>query len=123
PTVSAASHAPPHVGQAKGAFGNVVMHSLQATSPLLATTNPIPRPLAGRSVTPHLVDRHGQGEQQRLVLTFPDLDAVGLAYPQPLLRHRRDDVPVALDLVLVVEDVALRLEVFAVLDVYVEAVT
>ena len=51
-----------------------------------------------------------------------DVDAVGLPHAKPLLGDRRDGVAVALDLVLVVDDVAVRLHVVAVLDVDGEAV-
>ena len=54
---------------------------------------------------------------QRVVLPGLDLDAVGVAHAEPALRHLGDRVAVALDLVLVVDDVALRLHVVPVLDV------
>src|SRR5439155_16415448 len=70
----------------------------------------------------HVVQRDSQGQEQRLVLAAPDLDPVGVAHAEPLLRDGRDDVAVALDLVLVVDEVAVRLEILAALDVDVEAV-
>ncbi|MGZ6670434.1 MAG: hypothetical protein ACXVH3_37935, partial [Solirubrobacteraceae bacterium] len=52
-----------------------------------------------------LVERDGPGQEQWFVLTLSDLDAIGVAHAQPLLRHGRDDLAVALDLVLIVNDV------------------
>src|SRR6478672_11471282 len=70
----------------------------------------------------HFVDRHGQGEHKRLVLSCGDLDAIRVTHAEPLLRDLRDHVVVTLDLVLVVDDVSLRLEILAALDLDVEAV-
>jgi hypothetical protein len=75
------------------------------------------------SAIAHLVDRDRQCQEQWFVLALPDLDAVGVADAQPLLRHGCHDVALALDLVLVIDYVAVRLEIVAVLDVDVEAVT
>jgi hypothetical protein len=69
----------------------------------------------------HVIDGDRQAQQQRLVLADADLDTVGVAHPEPLLRNGRDDV-VALDLVLVIDDVAVRAEVLAVLNLDPEAV-
>jgi hypothetical protein len=55
--------------------------------------------------------------EQRVVLPGSDLDAVGTANPEPLLRDLGDLLPVTLDLVLVVDDVALCRHVPAALDV------
>src|SRR5580765_378126 len=74
-------------------------------------------------VVRHLVDADRDREDQRVVLAGLDLDAVGVPHAEPLLRHLRHLVAAALDLVLVVDDVALRLHVLAVLDVDREAVT
>src|SRR5207244_9735490 len=63
------------------------------------------------------VDAHRDGEQQRGVLAGGDLDPVGLADAEPSLRDPSDGVAVALDLVLVVDEVPLRAHVAAVLDV------
>ncbi len=67
-----------------------------------------------------LVDSHGDGEEQGQVLALRDLDSIGFANPHPLLGDGCDHVAVALDLVLVVEDVSLGLEVLAVLDLDVD---
>ena len=40
-----------------------------------------------------------------VLLALSDLDAVGIAHTEPLLRHGRDHIVVALDLVLVVDNV------------------
>src|SRR3954454_7816173 len=77
---------------------------------------------SGGSAVRHLVQGDGHGEQQRLVLTRADLDAVGLADPEPLLRDPRDRVAVPLDLVLVVEDVPVRLEILSILDLDLEPI-
>ena len=69
-----------------------------------------------RSAAAHLVDGNGEREHQRLVLAARDLDAVGVAHAEPLLGDLRDDVAVALDLVLVLDEVAAGLQVVAVLD-------
>src|SRR3954466_12119400 len=68
------------------------------------------------------VDRDGDREDEGGVLAGPHVDAVGLADAEPLLRDGRDRVAAALDLVLVVDDVPVRLQVVAVLDVDREAV-
>src|SRR5262249_35594105 len=64
----------------------------------------------------HLVDTDGAGEDERVVLVWADLDAVRVAHPEPARRHLGHLVAVALELVLVIDDVALRLEVGAALD-------
>src|SRR3954447_8426233 len=73
-------------------------------------------------VVRHLVDTDRDRENQRVVLVGRDLDAVGVPHAEPLLRHLGHLVAAALDLVLVVDDVALRLHVLALLDVDREAV-
>src|SRR4051812_4659320 len=70
----------------------------------------------------HRVDAHGDREHERLVLARRDLDPVGVANPEPLLRHLGHRVAVALDLVLVVDEVALGVHVMPVLDLDHEAV-
>jgi hypothetical protein len=60
-------------------------------------------------------------EDERGVLACCDVDAAGVAHAKPFLGDRRDGVAVALDLVLVVHDVPVRLHVGAVLDVDCEA--
>src|SRR3954470_15417204 len=68
------------------------------------------------------VDGDRDREDQRRVLACRDVDAVGVAHAEPLLGNRCDRVAVALDLILVVDDVAVGLHVVAVLDVDGEAV-
>src|SRR3954470_23426994 len=51
------------------------------------------------------VDGDGDREDQRHVLVGRDVDPVGLAHTEPLLRDRGHGIAVALDLVLVVDDV------------------
>src|SRR3954451_17395459 len=59
----------------------------------------------------HLVDHRGDGEDQDLVLAGLDLDAVGVRHAEPPLGHLSDGAAVRLDLVLVVEEVALHVQV------------
>src|SRR5262249_17890545 len=65
----------------------------------------------------HPVDADRAGEEERIVLPRCDLDPICVAHPEPALRHLRDLVAVTLELVLVVDDVALRLEVSSARDV------
>src|SRR6187431_2430197 len=76
----------------------------------------------GRRSVGKLVDRYGDGEQKRLILTRGDLDPICFTRPDPLPGDRCDHVAVALDLVLVGEDVALGLEILAVFDIDLVAV-
>src|SRR4029453_10390603 len=69
----------------------------------------------------HLVDRHRDREDQRVALRLGDVDPVSVARPEPALRHLGDLLAPALDLVLVVDDVAIRLHVLATLDLDREA--
>jgi hypothetical protein len=55
----------------------------------------------------HLVDADREGDDQRVVLAGRDIDPVGVADTEPALRHLGDGVAAALDLVFVVDDVAL----------------
>src|SRR3954469_24531736 len=64
----------------------------------------------------HLVDADGAGEDQRVVLTWRDLDPVGVTDAEPAFRDLGDLVAVAFEAELVVEDVALRLQVGSALD-------
>ena len=57
----------------------------------------------------HGVHGHRHRQHERQVLLRGDLDAVGVADPEPLLRDLGDLASVVLDLVLVVHDVALHL--------------
>src|SRR5690348_9229180 len=68
------------------------------------------------------VDRDGERQDQRCVFAVGDLNAVGLAHAEPLLGDRRDRVTVTLDLVLVIDHVAVCLHVGAVFDVDRESV-
>src|SRR4051812_17934525 len=68
----------------------------------------------------HAVDDGGDGQDESGILPLLDLDPVGVGDAEPLLRDLGDLVTVALDLVLVVDDVALHLEVLTVLDLDVE---
>src|SRR5215207_4138813 len=58
-----------------------------------------------------LVDHHGAGKDEHVVLPLGDLDAVGVAQGEPALRHRRYLPVSTLEDVLVVEEIALRLEI------------
>jgi hypothetical protein len=58
----------------------------------------------------HLVDADRDRHDQRIVLGISDFDAVGVAQAEPSLRNLRDRVAAPLDGVLVVDDVALRVE-------------
>src|SRR4029077_7302620 len=60
-----------------------------------------------------LVDAHRRAQQQHLVLSRRDRDPVRLADREPALGDRGHELATGLDLVLVVEDVALRLELGA----------
>src|ERR1700751_5799905 len=64
----------------------------------------------------HLVDAHGGGQDQRVVLTRSDLDAVCVADPEPALGDLSDLVAVPFDLELVIDDVPLRAELATALD-------
>ena len=70
-----------------------------------ATSRP---PDGSRSAAGHLVDAHGRGQDQRVVLPRGDLDPVGLPHPEPPLGDLGHLVAVALDLEFVIDDVALR---------------
>src|SRR5262249_17784447 len=79
--------------------------------------------LAGRrapsqrgSVVRQLVDANDRGDDQRVVLARLDLDSIGVARAEPALRDLGDLLAVALDLVLVLDEVALRLQLLAALD-------
>ena len=65
----------------------------------------------------HLVDANGDGDQEGVVLARPDLDPVGVAHTEPALGDLRDRVAVALDLVLVIDDVAFRVQFAAGIEV------
>src|SRR4051812_14242760 len=71
----------------------------------------------GWSAPGHLVHAHSDGQDQGDVLVLSELDPVGVPDAEPLLGDLCDLVAVALDLVLVVEDVAMGLQVLAALDV------
>jgi hypothetical protein len=72
-------------------------------------------PAAGLAAA-HLVDAHRDAKDQRVVLSGHHLDAVGVSNPEPALRHLGDLVAAALDLVLVVDDIAFRGHVVAAFD-------
>ena len=63
----------------------------------------------------HGVDDRGNGQEQHIILAGRDLDPVGIPGPEPSFGHLGDLGPVALDGVLVVDDVALDVQVRAVL--------
>src|SRR5436190_20128501 len=65
----------------------------------------------------HLVGADGGGDDEGVVLLFRYLDAVRVADAEPARRHLGHSVAVPFDLVLVVDDVALGLEVVTALDV------
>src|SRR5215208_7197931 len=69
------------------------------------------------------LERDDCGEQQALVLVLRELDSVRVPDAEPTLRDSGDRLAVALDLVLVIDDVPLRLQIIATLDVDREAVT
>ena len=62
----------------------------------------------------HGVDDRGNGQEQHIILAGRDLDPVGIPGPEPSFGHLGDLGPVALDGVLVVDDVALDVQVRAV---------
>ncbi|HEY3952170.1 MAG TPA: hypothetical protein VGM53_02250, partial [Streptosporangiaceae bacterium] len=62
----------------------------------------------------HGVDDRGNGQEQHIILAGRDLDPVGIPGPEPSLGHLGGLGPVALDGVLVVDDVALDVQVLAV---------
>ena len=62
----------------------------------------------------HGVDDRGNGQEQHIILAGRDLDPVGIPGPEPSLGHLGGLGPVALDGVLVVDDVALDVQVRAV---------
>src|SRR5258706_13714227 len=61
-------------------------------------------------VTDH-IDNDGSSENQHVVLALRNLDPVGVSPAEPALGHRGYDVASARDRVLVVEKIALGLEV------------
>jgi len=63
----------------------------------------------------HRVDDRGRGQDQDVVLAGHDLDPVGVADPEPPLGDLGDLVPVALDRVLVLDEVAVGVQVRAAL--------
>src|SRR5690349_3382520 len=73
-------------------------------------------------VVRHLVDADGRSEYQGLVLTGRDVDPVRVANAEPALGDLGDLVAVALDLVLMVDDVALGVQLAAVREVDGEAI-
>ena len=104
--------------------GGRIAESEAEAAMLTTAINAIATPVSERALAAsHLVDADGCGEDERGVLSGGDLDPVGVAYPEPPLRRLRDLVPVALDLVLVVDDVALGGQLAAVLQLDREAVT
>src|SRR3954469_1049610 len=68
------------------------------------------------SVVPHAVDADGDGEDQRGLLPSGHLDPVGVTNPEPALGDLRHLVAGALDLILVVDEIALRRQVVAAVD-------
>ncbi len=80
------------------------------------------RPPSSSSASADLVDTDRGRQDQGVVLAGGDLDSVRVADPEPALRDLRDLVAASLDLELVVDDVALGLEVVPVLDLDREAV-
>src|SRR3954454_12863521 len=73
-------------------------------------------PSCDRSVVAHLLDADGDGQDQPVVLVGLDLDPVRVAHAQPALGDLGDLLAVALDLVLVVDDVALGRQIVSALD-------
>jgi len=59
----------------------------------------------------HRVDAHRDGEHQRLVLAVGDLHSVRVPNAEPALRNAGDGLAVTRDLVLVVDEVALGVEI------------
>src|SRR5690606_24674211 len=78
--------------------------------------------LRSADVAGHGVDRDRDGEDQDRIDSLRDLDAVRVAHPEPLLGHLGDLVAVAFDLVLVVDDVAVDLQVGLAVDIDLEVV-
>src|SRR5215471_3793083 len=64
----------------------------------------------------HRVDHRGGGDDQDVILARRYLDSVGVTDPEPPLGHLGDPLPVPLDRVLVVDDIALNPQVRAVFD-------
>ena len=92
----------------------------QGFEALGATSRSGPRALVGDKASVsallvrHLVQDGCDGQHQRRVLPGGDLDPVGISDPEPLLGHLGHRGPAVLDGVLVVDDVALDVEVGAV---------
>ena len=70
----------------------------------------------------HPVHGDGHGEDEDRIDARFDLDAIGVAETEPLLRHLGDLAVVRLDLVLVVDDVAVDLQVLTAVDLDLEVV-
>ncbi len=70
----------------------------------------------------HLVDAHRYRQDDDIVLTGIDGHAVAVAHAEPFLRHLGHLVAALANGVLVIQDVAFHLQVWAVLDLDREAV-
>src|SRR5258708_20681525 len=70
----------------------------------------------------HRVHADRDGEDERGILFRRDLDAVGVADPEPVLGYGRGCVAVPLDLVLVVDHVSVCTQVWRVIDMDLVAV-
>src|ERR1700739_1396637 len=64
----------------------------------------------------HGVDHRSSGQDQDVVFPWRRLDAVGITHPEPPLGYFGDPLPVPLDHVLVVHDVALDVQVRTAVD-------
>src|SRR5690348_14801217 len=69
-----------------------------------------------------LVDDHGAGEDENIVLAVRDVDAVRVAKRDPLLRHRCDHAVTSPKAVLVIEQIPFGFEIVRAGDVDDEAV-
>src|SRR5947208_13978910 len=78
-----------------------------------ATGLTLARPVALSICMGHRVDHCRGSEDQDVVLTWRDLHAVGVTDPEPALGHLGHPLSVALDRVLMVDDVALDPQVRA----------
>src|SRR5205814_1039298 len=59
----------------------------------------------------HLVDAHGDRQDEDIVLSGLDLHTVGIAHPEPLLGNLSHLLPALTDRVLMVENIALHFQV------------
>src|SRR6266702_6741692 len=69
----------------------------------------------------HHVNDYRAGQNQDVIGTRSDVHTIGIGYPEPLLRDLRYPVAALVDLILVIQDIALCFHVLSACYVHVEA--